>query len=174
MGLVLAPDGKRAYVSSGVAGKVVVVDLESREKVGELDAPFSTTSNLVYEPAGGRLLAAGPPSNLITLGLSGETDSIRVGRDPIGVVLSLEGGHAFVTNHQANSVAVVDLEAAERVQIQGVGKGPMFPSLSPDGERLYVCNSRSQTLTVLRVLDGPPPGPIEPVGDAAPAAGEGG
>jgi YVTN family beta-propeller protein len=174
MGVVLSPGGERVYVASGVAGKVSVVDLESGEKVDEIDAPFSTTANLVLHPAGDRLLAAGLPSHLISLGLSGEVAKVKVGRDPIGVVLSPEGGHAFVTNHQANSVSVVDLEAAERVQTSLVGKGPMFPSLSPDGRRLYVCNSRSQSLSILQVADGPPPEPVVPAPGAGEAPGAGG
>ena len=85
-----------------------------------------------------------------------------------------DGRHLFVSNYNANSVSVIDLELGPLgtivAEARDVGEGPYAISLSPDGTRAVVANYSGEVdghvSSTLVVLDADPASPtfLEPLG----------
>jgi YVTN family beta-propeller protein len=74
---------------------------------------------------------------------------------PMGVVVSRDGKHAYVSGGRAGSVAVLDL-ATRRVArtFEAVGARPWGVALSPDGKTLYTANGPSNDVSAIDVRTG--------------------
>ena len=59
-------------------------------------------------------------------------------RSPAHFALSPDGATAYVADHTADAVRVVDLRAGAVTETYAVGRGPVHVVVSPDGGRLYV------------------------------------
>jgi YVTN family beta-propeller protein len=110
LGVVFAADSHTACLSGGDKGTVVIFDLISKQKTGEisLDGTFagmnyqdSYTSDIALNPRNNRLYALDRGNNrLVTIDLATRTllASVPVGRIPFGIALSPDGSRAFVAN----------------------------------------------------------------------------
>jgi DNA-binding beta-propeller fold protein YncE len=110
LGVAFSPDSKTAWLSGGDAGTVVVMDVATGQKRGEisLDGPFggkwfehSYTSDLAYNPKRHELLVLDRGNfRLVRINLTFNTisASIPVGRQPFGLALSPDRRLAFVAN----------------------------------------------------------------------------
>lgn len=121
-GLALSLDGARAYVVDHDQDAILVVDVPARKRLAGSDLP------------------------------------IQLPDGPSGIAMSRDGSRVYVTG--ANGyVSVVDAlpESAtfhRRLPVPdgdsiGVGRNPMQFSFSPDGARLYVANSFSDSVSVI-------------------------
>jgi YVTN family beta-propeller protein len=73
---------------------------------------------------------------------------IEVGRNPVNTVLSGDQRELYVTEHDDNSVAVIDI-AAKRVAARiPVGATPNQALLSPDGKRVYIATDGGQLAAI--------------------------
>jgi len=110
LGVAFSPDSRTAYLSNGDKGKVILFDVEKREKTGEisLDGPFggvsyddSFTSDLLLNPALNELLVLDRGNfRLVRIDLATRriSASIPVGRQPFGLGLSPDRKLAFVAH----------------------------------------------------------------------------
>lgn len=95
------------------------------------------------EPAGRLLvldatdLAAGPIA------------SIPAGTHPAHVIANPDGNRAFVTNSEADSVSVIDLEKGTTVATIPTGDYPHGLRMSPDAKWVYVANVKDGTVSAL-------------------------
>lgn len=109
-GIVVTPDGSRAYVANGREAHVTVVDLRART--------ILTTIHVGAEPVG---IAMDAPGRVVYVtsfregtlaAIATATDSVvataRVGDSPRAVVVSRDGTRAFVT-HSTSTLSIVDL-----------------------------------------------------------------
>jgi YVTN family beta-propeller protein len=94
MGLAISPDDLRLYVANGRAKTVSVIDLESLEIVGEVEAG-ERPWGLALSPDGRRLYTANGPSNDVSVV---DTESltvllrVAVGESPWGVAIGRAPG----------------------------------------------------------------------------------
>ena len=74
--------------------------------------------------------------------------SLSLGSQPRGVVLSADGRFAYVTEADANRVAIVDARAQQVIGSVAVGAGPAAIAADPMGGlySLFVANTKSNTL----------------------------
>ncbi|HET9257573.1 MAG TPA: beta-propeller fold lactonase family protein [Pseudonocardiaceae bacterium] len=77
------------------------------------------------------------------------TDTITVGNRPLGVAVSPDGRHAYVTNYVSGTVSVIDTGNDAVVGAIPVGGNPAGVAISPDGHRAYITNDNSNTLSVI-------------------------
>lgn len=110
LGVAFSTDGKTAYLSNGDKGKVVVFDVQKREKTGEisLDGPLggvtygeSFTSDLLVNPAQNELLVLDRANfRLVRIDLATRQlkSSVSIGRQPFGIALSPDRKLAFVAH----------------------------------------------------------------------------
>ena len=110
LGVAFSPDGKTAYLSNGDKGKVVIFDVNKREKSGEISLDGSLngvlygesfTSDLLVHPDNNELLVLDRANfRLVRIDLATQTlkSSVRVGRQPFGIALSPDRKLAFVAH----------------------------------------------------------------------------
>ena len=78
------------------------------------------------------------------------TATIRVGQYPIGVAVSPDGKHAYVTQKvYPGSVSVIDTATDHVTTTIAVGSDPYWVAVSPDGTRAYVTNLASRSVSVI-------------------------
>jgi len=110
MGLAIAPDGETLYVGGGQEGRVIVFDLETGGRIGEVDAN-GTFGNRTFEDSyigdlvlseDGQTLYAVDQTNfrMIVIDVADRRliASVPVGRYPFGITLTPDGTQAFVAN----------------------------------------------------------------------------
>lgn len=118
-GLVITPDGKKAFVSHGGVNKVTAIDLDELRKV----------------------LAEAPDEELEdyanNLGLSSRyvLGRIPTGHNPKGMVLSPDGKQLYVAERLNDRIAVINTESLETIQTIGL-KGPRKRTVARHGRQV--------------------------------------
>lgn len=118
-GLVITPDGKKAFVSHGGVDKVTAIDLDELRKV----------------------LAEAPDDELEdyanNLGLSSRyvLGRIPTGHNPKGMVLSPDGTLLYVAERLNDRIAVINTESLETVQTIGL-EGPRRRTVARHGRQV--------------------------------------
>jgi YVTN family beta-propeller protein len=157
-GIVLAPDGRTAYVACADGGAVVALDATSQTLAWTLALPAGARPYSVALSRDGRYLYAADnfAARLFVIDLA-----VRqvIGTAPIGLRAALmarspDGGTLYVTNGASATVSVLDLATdpahpAVRAPIP-VGTYPHGLALTPDGRYLVVANTLGDTLSVIR------------------------
>jgi YVTN family beta-propeller protein len=160
---VLSPDRRSLYVSvNGVlwmtedsmgTNTIAVVDVPSMKKVGDIDlGRFHRPHGIVFQPGTGVLLATTErPFALIAVDPKAHKvirDFDVKGKSPHMVMVSKDGGRAWVSNTDSDSIAVIDLKSGA-TNVIGTGRKPQGGVLSANGERLYITNSDSGRIAVI-------------------------
>lgn len=70
-------------------------------------------------------------------------------RSPNHISLTRDGRHAYVVNHTADRIAVVDVAARAVIDEIAVGRRPATAALSPDERELYVTSLHGGTVDVI-------------------------
>ncbi|HUI81895.1 MAG TPA: hypothetical protein VLY24_28435 [Bryobacteraceae bacterium] len=119
-GVAIAPDSSAAYVSTGGANSVTVIDIRRLLEFIRATSPRDRRALGNDLSASAHFVAA----------------RIPVGRDPRGVALSPDGAWLYVANRLDDTVSVIDTAARKVVRTIDLG-GP--PALTPQrrGERLF-------------------------------------
>lgn len=72
-----------------------------------------------------------------------------------GIAMSPDGANAYVTVGTPNgSVVAINVSAGTQMMTMPAGHTPMFPVISADGARLYVCNRFSNDISILDTCTG--------------------
>lgn len=163
-GMVITPDGKRAYVNnygapggagSGNATTVRVVDLTTNAIIGAPitvnQAPAALTitpdGSLVYvanyvdgNPGTGTVQAISTSSNTVVATIPGFSG-------PFDIVITNDGQFAYVTNFGSNNfmpigttVSVIELKTNRIIKTINLGIQPSGIALSPDNRYAYATN----------------------------------
>ncbi|HWR46603.1 MAG TPA: YncE family protein [Pseudonocardiaceae bacterium] len=80
---------------------------------------------------------------------SSVTATIPVGIHPVGVAVTPDGAHAYVTNSESNNVSVIDLPSNAVTATIPVGAGTQGVAITPDGRHAYITNRDSNKITVI-------------------------
>ncbi|MGH6795069.1 MAG: YncE family protein [Methylocella sp.] len=75
--------------------------------------------------------------------------TVPVGGQPIGVAVTPDGKHAYVTNQSNDSVSVIDTASNTVVAAVPVGGLPSGVAITPDGQHAYVTNTSSGNVSVI-------------------------
>jgi YVTN family beta-propeller protein/VCBS repeat-containing protein len=201
VGVAFSPDGDVAYVTDGggfVGYSVSVIDTATHTVVDtnpatpavdpivvggwpqrvafSPDGSFAYVTNQgsgtvsVIDTATHTVIDADPATPVV--------DSYLVGGAPYGVAFSPDGGFAYVTNANGNTVSVIDTAthtvidtnpATPAVDRISVGSLPYGVAFSPNGGFAYVTNGGSDTVSVIdtathTVIDANPATPgVDPI-----------
>ncbi len=149
-GLALSPDGKRLYVTCGVAdGSVVVIDLPGGKVSATLPAGHSPVSPVV-SPDGKTLYVCNRFKDnvlVIDLGTKKEVAQIAVARQPVAAAITPDGKTLVVANHLpavpadadhvSGTVSIIDTTARKVVASITLPNGSVDlrgAAVSPDGK----------------------------------------
>jgi DNA-binding beta-propeller fold protein YncE len=112
-GIAIAPDLGRGYVSAGAAASVVVFDLKSLARIGEIKTTGENPDAILYEPHTHRVLTFnGRGHNVTAIDARQNTvvGTIALDAKPEFAVVD-DAGHVFVNLEDKNSIAELDPQA---------------------------------------------------------------
>ena len=151
---VLAPDGRRLYVSVPTANRVVVIDSVVWTVATEAQGLPGAT-HLALQ-ADGHHLWVDTDEGVAVI----ETDTMKVaarfatGRGPHEIALDPDDRRAYVTNRGSKTLTVVDARRLVPVADLDVGPDPVSVAYSSSGRAAYVANGLGDTVAV---VGGDPP-----------------
>src|SRR5713226_9110277 len=165
LGVVVAPDGRRVYASGGGNNKVRVYDFDGRALTER--APISLgdskarifPAGLAVSADGATLYVAlnlenavafvdpvtGQVRSRVTLAPSAKPEDL--GSLPYAVVVA--GTKLYVSVWNGGGVSVIDTTQAKLLRRIATGGHASSLALSPNGDRLYVANATSDTVSVI-------------------------
>jgi hypothetical protein len=128
-GIALAPEFNRGFISDGAANQVVVFDLTTLAKVGEVPAGMNP-DGIIYDPGSKRVFAFN--------GRSGSATAVDAEKGTLAGTVTLEGkpefpvadgkGHVYVNIENKSEVMDIDSKA-----LTVVHKWPLAPCEEPSG-----------------------------------------
>ncbi len=154
-GVTLSPDGRLVYVTDEADGAVSVIDVAARKRITTFKVG-RRPRNVVFMPDGkhgyvnaendGTVIRfdAVRKSKLseIQLGTAGEIK-------PMGLVLSTDAKHLYVSTGRGKKVFIVDTATNKPTESFEVGTRPWGLGLSPDGKTLFTANGPSNDVSVI-------------------------
>ena len=164
LGVVVSPDGRRAYASSGGNNTIRVYDLD-RGRLTERDPIALGDRKTRIYPAG---LALSPDGQTLyaALNLEGAVAVIdlpgtmrarlrlpwagrRDDAGPLPYAVTLTGSTLYVSEWNGGGVTVIDVDRLAVLRHIPTGAHASALVRSPDGARLYVANATSDTVSVI-------------------------
>jgi YVTN family beta-propeller protein len=146
------PAHSRVYVANESSNSVTVIDGDSFQVVGTVDARNHATHDLAVSRDGRWLfatnLASGRLSAINTKAME-TVASIATGDRAHVVTLTNDNRQAWVANIGENTISVVDTTTFRILGTIGVGKGPTGLTFSRDGRFAYVSNQGDRTVEVI-------------------------
>ena len=155
--VVVAPDGRTAYVANGGENTVSVLDIAAR-RVIETIPVGATPHGMRISPDGKQAWVAnlkGGTVSVIDTRARKETAQIAVGKGPAQVGFTPDGRLAFVSLSAENAVAVVDPASRKVLRKVSVGTVPIQVYATPDSRLLLVANqgTREKPGNTVSVID---------------------
>jgi DNA-binding beta-propeller fold protein YncE len=151
--ITVGPDGLTAALADPATGRLVLLDLLRRQKLGAFSGP-APLQDMLFSADGSTLFLSGGTSSAISAidaGTARPAQPIETGLPPgtLALARSSDGRRLFVQS-SSGAVGVVDLEhrhALAPIQA-GADATVAFPSAS--GSYLLIANNQRGTLTVVR------------------------
>lgn len=139
-GLDVSPDGREVWAGNRETHQLTIIDTEEHEQVAQIPCgqlPF----RVKFTPDGSKVIATCAVTNDVAIFDAKERKEVgRVAMTehnvkampgansdkgiPLGIIVSGDSRYAFVTNINADSVAVIDLEKLELVKHINTGPAP--------------------------------------------------
>jgi YVTN family beta-propeller protein len=142
----------RVFVANESSNSVTVIDADSFQVVGTVDARNHATHDLAVSRDGRWLfatnLASGRVSAINTRALE-TVASIATGDRAHVVTLTNDNRQAWVANIGDNTISIVDTTNFRILGTIAVGKGPTGLTFSRDGRFAYVSNQGDKTVEVI-------------------------
>ena len=171
-------DKNKIYVTAESQNKVFVFDIETNEKIAEVDLgepeitlfsksdkpygqreyiTFQTNGiGLEYDPHNEMLYVAHSSVNHVNVIDTNQdvvVDTIPVGKTPVLIEIDEMTNTAFVTNWESNDVSVIDTETNEVIGDLNTGFVPTQMTIDPENRRLYVTHNASPHISVIDLRD---------------------
>ena len=140
--VVVAPDGRYAYVANGGDNTVSVVDTSAQRVVATIPVGASP-HGMRISPDGKQAYVAnlkGGTVSVIDTASRNEVAKIPTGKGPAQVGFTPDGRLAFVSLSEENAVAVIDPATRKVIRKVAVGTVPIQLYATPDSRTLLVAN----------------------------------
>ncbi|MEO6015627.1 MAG: cytochrome D1 domain-containing protein [Polaromonas sp.] len=140
--VVLAPDGRLAYVTNGGDNTVSVVDIPAQRVVANI-AVGKFPHGIRLSPDGRQAYIAnlkGDTVSVVDTDSQKEVMQIPVGKGPAQVGFTPDARLAFVSLSEENAVAVIDPATRKVIRKLAVGAVPIQLFATPDSRTLLVAN----------------------------------
>lgn len=125
-GIVITPDGKRAFITSSGADRISVIDIDSVKALINCATP-----EMLKEY-----------SNNLGISRHYIVKRIKTGSNPKGLTLSPDGSKLYVAEMLEDKIAVIDTKSFEKISSIDLG-GPKRITVARQGRRLF--NNASHT-----------------------------
>jgi YVTN family beta-propeller protein len=124
-GFALSPDEKEIWAGNRIDGTLSVIDIARRQSVATI--PAAAPIRVAFTPDGKHVLVPNGGAsevNVFDAMTRRMIHTIRVGRNPSGVVVATNGAHAYVACQGNNEVQVIDTKTWTVIGKVAVGNGP--------------------------------------------------
>jgi YVTN family beta-propeller protein len=157
---VILPDSSKAFVACSAGHQVMAIALASSKTNPALPDRLETLMDvghgpvqLALKPDGGELFVSNSLSGSISE-IYAPTDEVAgaypIGDDPVRGLVSNDNSRLYIGNLHSQWVAVYSIDDGRRIGAIHVGDGPSALALSGSGLLLFVVDSRSGDIAVIR------------------------
>ncbi|MHC4459830.1 MAG: multiheme c-type cytochrome [Planctomycetota bacterium] len=146
LNMALSPDGKELYVACEASHTVIVVNVQTRQKVAEIQVGHHPT-DVTFSPDGTKAYVSNrldDTVSVIDVSARKVIATIPVGDEPHGVLTDASGKLVYVLNTSADSISVIDTTTLKELKRLSASRSPWSLSRSPDGSLIYVTNNLSR------------------------------
>jgi DNA-binding beta-propeller fold protein YncE len=148
--LAIAPGGKRAWATLNGTDELAIVDLRAREVVRYLSTGFRP-HDILFAPDG-RLWVTDWQGPVHIFDRRGRLQgSIPLGQESHHLAFTPDGRQAWITDHAARRIFVVDARRLDVIAALPVSGGPHHVAITPAGRLAAVADHESGTLVVYDV-----------------------
>lgn len=159
-GIVVEPEGRRAFVLNGGDDTITVIDVNSQAVLHTFNIEAQARAReLAISPLGRTLYAANTSLNSVSVidtASLGVTATVPVGISPVAVAVDPRSTRVLVANQGSNSVSLIDTFSNRVVGTVQVDQGPVYISVdpNPNADRAYVATPSSAFMAVLSLSSG--------------------
>ncbi|OZM79326.1 Hsp70 family protein [Pseudonocardia sp. MH-G8] len=154
--VVVAPNGRQAYIANRAAGVVTVLDTAVDRVTATIPVEAGPPQFLSFSPDG-RTIFVSIWDEARTIAAVGVLDTTRnamvatipVRTRPFLAAVTRDGKWLYVPNHDSGTVSVIDIAAREVTTEIEVAPNPHWIEFSTDGTRGYIANHESNLVSVL-------------------------
>jgi YVTN family beta-propeller protein len=161
---VILPDSSKAFVACSAGHQVMAIALARQDNASpshawlpdRLEAMMDVGRapvDLALKPDGGEIFASNSLSNSVSE-IYNSTDEVgdtyMIGEDPVEGLVSRDNALLYVANLHSQYVIVYSIEDGKRSGSIHVGDGPAAMAFSGAGHLLFVVDSRSDDVAVVR------------------------
>lgn len=147
-------DGQTLYIPHYQAKALTIFDLEAKKQ--RVIPLTGFPGDIAIAPRGTLLVTSRDSNQLMAVDeATGRIRTVDVGRNPVGVAVTLDGSQAYVSLDTEAAVDVIDLTAvplhvAKRIPVKSAGGSAV--AAGPDGRYIYVTHCcANSALTVISV-----------------------
>jgi YVTN family beta-propeller protein len=148
--LAIAPGGGRAWVSLNGTDELAIVDLRARQVARSVATGFRP-HDLLFAPDG-RLWVTDWQGPVHVFDREGRPQgSVELGQESHHLAFTPDGRQAWITDHAARRIFVVDARSLRVIAALPVSGGPHHIAITPDGALAAVADHESGTVVVYDV-----------------------
>jgi YVTN family beta-propeller protein len=161
----IAGDGKTVVITNRASGSVSIADVSSFKVRSSFDHCPGATDAMILPDSSKAFIACSGGHQIMVIGLAHATGSdptpadvlltfLDVGKTPLQIALKPDGGEAFVSNYDSDTISEITTSSNEIGGAYLVGAHPVRGLVSADNSLLYVSNFSAARVGVYSIDDG--------------------
>jgi YVTN family beta-propeller protein len=161
----IANDGKTLIVTNRISGSVSIADVRSLRVRSSFDHCPGPTDAIILPDSSKAFIACSGGHQIMVIGLAHTTGSdpvpadvllsfLDVGKTPMHIALKPDGGEAFVSNYDSDTISELTTSSNEVGGAYLIGARPVRGLVSADNSLLYVSDFSAGRVGVYSIDDG--------------------
>jgi YVTN family beta-propeller protein len=161
----IANDGKTLVISNRASGSVSIADARSFKVRSSFDHCPGATDVIILPDSSKAFVACSGGHQIMVIGLAHATGSdpapkdvlltlLDVGKTPLQIALKPDGGEAFVSNYDSDTISELTTSSNEVGGAYLVGAHPVRGLVSADNSLLYVSDFSAGRVVIYSIDDG--------------------
>jgi YVTN family beta-propeller protein len=161
----IANDGKTLVISNRASGSVSIADVHSLRVRSSFNQCPGATDVMIVPDSSKAFIACSGGHQIMVIGLAHSTGNearpadvllsfLDVGKTPVHIALKPDGGEAFVSNYDSDTISELTTNSNEVGGAYLVGTHPVRGLVSADNSLLYVSDFGSGRVGIYSIDDG--------------------
>jgi YVTN family beta-propeller protein len=161
----IANDGKTLVITNRASGSVSIADVHSFKVRSSFDHCPGATDAIILPDSSKAFIACSGGHQIMVIGLAHSTGSnpspadvlltfLDVGETPIQITLKPDGGEAFVSNYDSDTISELTTSSNEVGGAYLVGAHPVRGLVSADNSLLYISDFSAGRVVIYSIDDG--------------------
>ena len=161
----IANDGKTLVITNRISGSVSIADVRSLKVRSSFDHCPGATDAIILSDSSKAFIACSGGHQIMVIGLARTTGSdpvpadvllsfLDVGKTPMHIALKPDGGEAFVSNYDSDTISELTTSSNEVGGAYLIGAHPVRGLVTADNSLLYVSDFSAGRVGVYSIDDG--------------------